>query len=65
MAAPEPRYESTFFATVRDDAISSALTNADGRCETPLLQDELFVAGQYELVFHAGEYFNARGTGRW
>ena len=43
------------------DAISSALTNADGRCETPLLQDELFVAGEYEIVFHAGEYFNAKG----
>jgi len=39
----------------------SALTNSDGRCAAPLLSDEDFVAGRYELVFHAGEYFNARG----
>jgi len=45
----------------QNDAISSTHTNADGRCESPLLQDELFVAGEYELVFHAGEYFNAKG----
>ena len=43
------------------DAISSAITNSDGRCDTPLLKDVLFVAGEYELVFHAGEYFNAKG----
>ena len=43
------------------DAIARTITNADGRCEQPLLEDEGFVAGEYELVFHAGEYFNARG----
>jgi 5-hydroxyisourate hydrolase len=26
-----------------------------------LLEDESFVAGEYELVFHAGDYFNAKG----
>lgn len=41
--------------------IASAITNADGRCESPLLQDQGFVAGEYELVFHAGEYFNKLG----
>lgn len=43
------------------NAISRTITNADGRCETPLLEGESFVAGEYELVFHAGEYFNAMG----
>lgn len=42
-------------------AIKQTITNADGRCETPLLEDAGFLAGEYELVFHAGEYFNAKG----
>lgn len=37
------------------------VTNDDGRCDTPLLQDEALQTGQYELVFEAGDYFRARG----
>lgn len=36
-------------------------TNRDGRCETPLLTGEEVVAGKYELVFAAGEYFAGQG----
>jgi len=43
------------------EAINSTVTNPDGRCEKPLLESDEFVAGEYELVFHAGEYFNTRG----
>jgi len=43
------------------DAIVSMVTNADGRCDTPLLENEAFTTGEYELVFHAGEYFNSKG----
>ncbi|WJF89141.1 hydroxyisourate hydrolase [Paraburkholderia bonniea] len=32
-------------------------TNHDGRCDTPLLEGAAFVTGEYELVFHAGDYF--------
>ena len=32
-------------------------TNADGRCDKPLLQGEDFVRGIYELDFLAGDYF--------
>ncbi len=32
-------------------------TNSDGRCDKPLLEGRDFVAGEYELVFQAGEYF--------
>ena len=32
-------------------------TNADGRCDKPLLEGADFLAGEYELVFQAGEYF--------
>jgi 5-hydroxyisourate hydrolase len=45
----------------RSEVIASAVTNADGRCENPLLEKQDFVAGEYELVFHAGEYFNSLG----
>lgn len=36
-------------------------TNADGRCDVPILQNADFVAGVYELQFEAGAYFSARG----
>ena len=44
------------------DLLAKAITNADGRCEKPLLEDEIFRAGEYELVFHVGEYFAAKGA---
>jgi 5-hydroxyisourate hydrolase len=37
-------------------------TNNDGRLDSALLEGDAFVAGRYELVFHAAEYFTARGT---
>lgn len=37
-------------------------TNADGRCNSPLLEGDAFKAGRYELVFAAGEYFAAQGV---
>ncbi len=42
--------------------IKSAVTNHDGRCDTPLLQGEEMLAGQYELVFGAGDYFAKQGV---
>lgn len=41
---------------------AQAVTNADGRCDAPLLEGERMVAGKYELVFAAGAYFAARGV---
>ena len=41
--------------------LASRVTNPDGRCDGPLLQGEEFSAGQYELVFEAGDYFSAAG----
>jgi 5-hydroxyisourate hydrolase len=37
-------------------------TNQDGRCNAPLLEGEQLRAGQYELVFAAGDYFAAQGV---
>jgi 5-hydroxyisourate hydrolase len=39
--------------------IKEAVTNADGRCDEPLLEGKTFQAGQYELVFFAGDYLRA------
>ena len=38
------------------------VTNADGRCDAPLLEGTAFVTGRYELVFQAGHYFSASGV---
>lgn len=43
--------------------LSTVVTNSDGRCDAPLLDDEAFVPGEYELVFHAGDYLRAQGVG--
>ena len=40
----------------------TAQTNRDGRTDQPLLEGAAFAAGQYELAFHVGAYFTARGA---
>ncbi|WP_185983855.1 hydroxyisourate hydrolase [Aureimonas mangrovi] len=42
------------------EAVASARTNADGRCDAPLLTGEEFETGAYELVFGAGAYLDAQ-----
>ena len=42
--------------------IKTDVTNADGRCSSPLLEGETMKAGKYELVFGAGDYFAAQGV---
>lgn len=41
--------------------LTEVRTNADGRCDAPLLEGEAFKAGRYRLVFHAGDYFSGLG----
>jgi len=43
-------------------ALATVVTNSDGRCDAPLLEGTAFKAGEYELVFHAGDYFAAAGV---
>jgi len=50
-----------FRAGENNKPIASAITNADGRCDAPMLEGDDFTAGEYELVFHAGDYFNSMG----
>ncbi|WP_249689598.1 hydroxyisourate hydrolase [Stappia sp. WLB 29] len=42
--------------------IGSAVTNADGRVDAPLLEGDAFRAGVYELRFEAGAYLAASGA---
>lgn len=41
--------------------VADATTNADGRCDRPLLEGAALAVAAYELDFHAGDYFAARG----
>ncbi|MDG2286327.1 MAG: hydroxyisourate hydrolase [Alphaproteobacteria bacterium] len=45
-----------------DDRIQlvDTVTNSDDRCDAPLLDQDVFETGRYELVFHAGAYFRAQ-----
>ncbi len=42
--------------------LKTLVTNDDGRTDEQILPAELFAAGTYELVFHAGAYLDACGT---
>lgn len=39
------------------EQVARALTNADGRCDAPLLAGAALVPGIYEIVFAVGAYF--------
>ncbi|MDJ1157053.1 hydroxyisourate hydrolase [Chelatococcus sp. SYSU_G07232] len=41
------------------ERIASARTNADGRCDAPLMAGETMRPGRYELVFEVAAYFRA------
>ena len=42
----------------RRDKLRDAVTNCDGRCDAPILEGSDFESGTYELIFHAGAYFD-------
>lgn len=44
------------------EPVAKAVTNADGRTDAPLLTGAEFRVGVYELTFHVGDYFRAKGT---
>jgi 5-hydroxyisourate hydrolase len=45
----------------RRERLSAARTNADGRCDKPLLVGSEVVRGVYELLAHVGLYFKRNG----
>ena len=53
------------FALFRDDepaAVVSGQTNADGRCDGPLLEGATLLPGKYMLRFDVADYFRSRGV---
>ncbi|KGM31850.1 hydroxyisourate hydrolase [Inquilinus limosus] len=42
--------------------VTETRTNADGRCDAPLLAGDAFRPGTYELVFATGAYFRTAGV---
>jgi 5-hydroxyisourate hydrolase len=42
--------------------VKTVETNADGRCDAPLLEGAEFRTGQYELIVFAGDYMRASGA---
>lgn len=43
------------------EELAQRVTNADGRTDSPILPQDDFALGQYELVFYAGDYLRATG----
>jgi 5-hydroxyisourate hydrolase len=46
----------------RRTRIATAVTNADGRTDAPLLSGDRIEPGIYELTFHAADYFRHSGV---
>ncbi|WP_417691580.1 hydroxyisourate hydrolase [Roseibium sp.] len=44
-------------------AVSSLVTNDDGRVDAPFLEGDTMTAGTYEFRFHAGDYLKASALG--
>jgi 5-hydroxyisourate hydrolase len=42
------------------ELIADLVTNADGRTDEPLVSADQARAGQFEIIFHAGDYFRRR-----
>jgi 5-hydroxyisourate hydrolase len=40
--------------------LKTVKTNPDGRTEAPLLSADEMATGEYELIFHVGDYFGSR-----
>ena len=46
---------------MRHQKLAEAMTNADGRTDTPMLEGAGFTGGQYELIFSVGAYLRDSG----
>ena len=42
----------------KKEKINSLILNIDGRPDKPLVENEKFKSGKYELVFYIGDHFN-------
>ena len=42
--------------------LRETITNNEGRTESPMLNEDQFVPGTYELLFHIGHYFREKNN---
>ncbi len=42
--------------------VKTVITNADGRTDAPLVEADALAAGEYELIFLVGDYFDRTGA---
>lgn len=49
-------------AATEREQLADTVTNADGRCDAPLLDGAAFTLGIYEIVFRAGVYLEGTGA---
>ena len=60
---PAANVEIRLYAIDADRTLlTSARTNADGRCDKPLLDGDALQTGTFELEFDIGSYFSSRGV---
>ncbi|MBM7571118.1 hydroxyisourate hydrolase [Aquibacillus albus] len=58
--AANVKVELFSFEGVTKRFVKTSVTNSDGRLDSPLLTKEEIADGQYELLFHIGEYFRGK-----
>ena len=46
-----------YYVSNKSNKINSVVLNNDGRSEKPLIEGSNFREGEYELIFHVGDYF--------
>ena len=51
------KVELFFFNGEKREKINSIILNSDGRSDEPLVKDDKFKNGKYELIFYIGDYF--------
>jgi 5-hydroxyisourate hydrolase len=44
-----------------EELVAKATTNADGRCDAPILEGDKMKPGTYRLEFDVADYFKAQG----
>jgi 5-hydroxyisourate hydrolase len=55
------RIDLVVLSAESETTLVTVRTNADGRCDSALLEGDAFAAGLYELRFHVGDYFRGKG----
>lgn len=60
---PAPGLRITLWRLTNDarEKLAEKVTNHDGRTDAPILPQDRFATGTYELVFEAGDYLRATG----